>query len=220
MLEAQGIYYVADETNIRRGTAMLVGRPDTPYHGGFYFFSVEFPSDYPWSPLKVLSLTQDGITRFNPNMYINGKVCLSILNTWHDGPQWTGIQTLESVLLIIMSDVLNKNPIQNEPAYSSTPFTDPLAQSYNRAVFHANISTAVCGMLNKPPAFAEPFIDTMKAEFRKHADVLIRLAADASLYDGRVENIPIFGMKSTYNFAGVSRKLNEVKNCFTDPHPE
>ena len=40
---------------------------------------------YPFEPPKVLILTVDGRTRINPNLYANGKVCLSILGTW-SGP--------------------------------------------------------------------------------------------------------------------------------------
>ena len=31
---------------------------------------------------KLTYLTNDGNTRFHPNLYRNGKVCLSVLNTW------------------------------------------------------------------------------------------------------------------------------------------
>jgi ubiquitin-protein ligase len=103
LLGSQGIYYLPNEQTMKRGIALLVGQSDTPYFGGFYFFDISFPDDYPFSPIKVRSLTQDGVTRFNPNMYREGKVCLSILNTWHDGPQWSGVQTLESILLLILS---------------------------------------------------------------------------------------------------------------------
>ena len=82
VLANAGIYYHADETSAFHGTALIVGQKGTPYHGGFYFFDIVFPSDYPFSPLRVKTLTQDGKTRFNPNMYLDGKVCLSILNRW------------------------------------------------------------------------------------------------------------------------------------------
>ena len=46
-------------------------------------------------------LTNDGKTRFNPNLYRNGKVCISLLNTWK-GEQWTSCQTIESILLSLV----------------------------------------------------------------------------------------------------------------------
>ena len=81
-LTENGIYYVHDEGNMLKGYAMIIGPEDTPYHHGFYLFEFDYPSDYPFSPPKVTYHTNDGKTRFNPNLYRNGKVCVSILNTW------------------------------------------------------------------------------------------------------------------------------------------
>ena len=46
-----------------------------------------YPTEYPFKPPKVTYKTNDGFTRFNPNLYKNGKVCISLLNTWQ-GEQW------------------------------------------------------------------------------------------------------------------------------------
>lgn len=218
-LAAQGIYYIADDTNIHKGTALLVGRSGTPYYGGFYFFSIEFPYDYPFSPIKVQSLTQDGQTRFNPNMYVNGKVCLSILNTWHDGPQWSGIQTLESVLLVIMSDVLNANPIQNEPVYRDMKVSEPLAAGYIRTLFQANIRTAVVGMLTCPPKFAEPFKEIMNEEYKKNAADLIAEAERHTTWDSLIESVPMFNMNTCYSFRSCVQalpKIDHVQKLLTE----
>ena len=66
----------------------MIGPENTPYQYGFYLFDIKVPSEYPFKPPIVKFYTQNNKTRFNPNLYINGKVCLSILNTW-SGPQWT-----------------------------------------------------------------------------------------------------------------------------------
>ena len=36
-----GIYYVHDDMEVLKGYAMIVGPKDTPYFGGYYFFSLE-----------------------------------------------------------------------------------------------------------------------------------------------------------------------------------
>ena len=60
--------------------AMITGPFETPYEGGLFHFFVRFPPNYPFSPPRVKFLTTGGGTvRFNPNLYQNGKVCLSIL---------------------------------------------------------------------------------------------------------------------------------------------
>ena len=82
------IFYQANEDNIEKGYAMIIGPQDTPYENGFYFFEFMFPNNYPFSPPKVFFRTTDNKTRFNPNFYVNGYVCLSLLNTW-PGEQWS-----------------------------------------------------------------------------------------------------------------------------------
>jgi ubiquitin-protein ligase len=59
---------------------MITGPFDTPYEGGFFYFVIRCPPDYPIRPPRVkLMTTGQGQVRFNPNLYKNGKVCLSIL---------------------------------------------------------------------------------------------------------------------------------------------
>ena len=109
----KGIFYVHDETNMLAGKALIIGPPDTPYEGGYYFFKFSFPDNYPHSPPKVTYCTNDGKTRMHPNLYKNGKVCLSLLNTWN-GDAWTGCNTITSVLLVIRS-IMTKEPLSHEP---------------------------------------------------------------------------------------------------------
>lgn len=60
--------------------ALITGPFDTPYEGGFFYFLIRCPPDYPIRPPRVkLMTTGGGQVRFNPNLYRNGKVCLSIL---------------------------------------------------------------------------------------------------------------------------------------------
>jgi ubiquitin-protein ligase len=208
-LKEQGIYYVPDENNLMHGIAMLVGKKDTPYVGGYYFFDVTFPDDYPFMPLKIKSLTQDGATRFNPNLYVDGKVCLSILNTWHDGPQWCGIQTLESVLMVIMSDVLCEIPLQGEPAYRTCGLSDR-SQIFNRIVLHSNVRTAVVSQLRNPPKYAELFAEQMQAAFEQQkADIKVALEAHVQ-YDGKQEQCQVYNMAIKYNFKKLLTDIEAV----------
>ncbi len=46
-------------------------------------FDVKMPKEYPIKSPQVRAITTNsGRTRFNPNIYNEGKVCLSILGTW------------------------------------------------------------------------------------------------------------------------------------------
>ena len=68
-LTDNGIFYSHDDSNMMEGYALIIGPRETPYFGGFYFFKFVFPCDYPFSPPKVTYMTNDGTTRYNPNLY-------------------------------------------------------------------------------------------------------------------------------------------------------
>lgn len=138
-LKDHGIYYIHDDNDILKGHAVIIGPPKTPYEGGYYLFNFKFPPNYPHEPPTVEYLTNDGETRFNPNLYKNGKVCISILNTW-EGEPWSGCQTISSVLLSICS-VLNEAPLTNEPGLTKT---HPDFKHYNEIIRYKNFETAMC----------------------------------------------------------------------------
>jgi len=209
VLANSGIYYHADEMSAFHGTALIVGQKGTPYHGGFYFFDITFPTDYPFSPLRVKTLTQDGKTRFNPNMYLDGKVCLSVLNTWADGPPWTSVQSLESILLVLQANVLTAVPLNNEPMYSDVGLNDD-AKKYNRLVFHANLETAILRMLQFPPEFARPFVDTMRSVIQTIVPSVLETVESYASHDGVTELFPTFTppMTATYRFRALGAALS------------
>ena len=134
LMQQQGIWYWMDDADMTKGLAMIKGPSDTPYEGCLLVFSVKFPSDYPFSPPKVLFLTSDGKTRFHPNLYVEGKVCLSILGTF-SGPSWSGTQSLSSVLISILA-LLDNNPLAHEPPYSSGTLLDARHRDYAEYVEH------------------------------------------------------------------------------------
>jgi ubiquitin-protein ligase len=131
-MRSSGIYYWADESDMRNGKALIVGPEGTPYAHCPLLFSLTLPDDYPFTPPRVQVLTSDGRTRFHPNLYVEGKVCLSILGTWA-GPKWSPVMTLSTVLSSIQS-LLEANPIVNEPGYEKLTLADPRAKGYAEIV--------------------------------------------------------------------------------------
>jgi ubiquitin-conjugating enzyme E2 Z len=140
-LGSQGIWYSMNEADMSKGFAMIRGPSDTPYEGCLLVFSVQFPFDYPFSPPKVIFLTSDGKTRFHPNLYVDGKVCLSILGTY-PGPSWSGTQSLNSVLLSILA-LLDTNPLAHEPAYEKGNLLDARHRDYADYVEHQMVKLMV-----------------------------------------------------------------------------
>lgn len=79
--------------------------------------------------------TKNGKYRLNPNLYAEGKVCLSLLGTW-SGPGWVaGKSTLLQVLISIQSMILWSEPITNEPGRSYIPLSPIHSQTYRRQLF-------------------------------------------------------------------------------------
>lgn len=144
-LKEHGIYYQHSDTDILSGQALIVGPQNTPYANGYYLFKFNFPHDYPHRPPVVTYHTNDGMTRFNPNLYRSGKVCVSILNTWK-GPQWTGCQSITTILLALCTAVLNDEPLLNEPGILKL---HPDYDNYMKIISYKNFDVAICDMVEK-----------------------------------------------------------------------
>jgi ubiquitin-conjugating enzyme E2 Z len=175
-LTAHGIYYEHDDTDLLKGRALIIGPQGTPYADGFYFFKFQFPANYPHAPPEVQFCTNDGSTRFNPNLYRSGKVCLSILNTWK-GDQWSGCQTISSVLLAICT-VFTDAPLLNEPGVTKD-HADFLA--YNKIIAYKNIQVAIFGMLSNVKVKVDfaGFVEIMRAHFQEQREkIRLRVLAE------------------------------------------
>lgn len=208
-LTDNGIYYSHDETDMMIGYALIVGPSDTPYFGGFYFFKFDFPCDYPFSPPTVTYMTNDGLTRYNPNLYKCGKVCVSILNTW-SGDKWSSCQTLNSVLLTLCS-LLNEAPLENEPGQTKTS-KDFIP--YQKSIEFSNINFAICDMLNRsnrkiPPRF-ELFYPFMKENFIKNYDKLLEFV-ESKKDEKDTLIVSIYLMKTEINYLYLKEKLMNTK---------
>merc|ERR1719183_2363134 len=159
---------------------MVLGPEGTPYAHGFFFFDVQFPDNYPLQPPRVDFRTGDGRVRFNPNLYVEGKVCLSILGTW-SGPSWTTSCNLRTVLVSIQS-LLNEHPIQNEPGHEKeTGKNDKL---YTEIIKYENIAVGVVRMLRQTPERFMPFRPHMRRIFLKHCDSYIKSLEEYKAKDG------------------------------------
>lgn len=133
-LESENIYYKHDENNMLKGYALIIGQKDTPYENGYYFFEFHFPMDYPYSPPKLIYKTNTEYIRFHPNFYKNGKVCISLLNTWPGDP-WTSCQTIRSIL-ITLSMLFDNKPLLHEPGITESHYD---FHNYNEIISYKNL---------------------------------------------------------------------------------
>jgi len=197
-LADQGIYYVHSDENMFVGYAMVIGPADTPYADGFYLFKLNFPCNYPHYPPKLTFMTNDlERTRFNPNLYVNGKVCLSILNTWK-GERWTSCQTIRSILMSLIM-VLNEQPLTNEPGYSMKTH-ESIINNYTIAIAYKNVETAICRMISREilPNEFNAFHSIMKKHFKENYE---RIRENVAKYLEKHPN------SLTYNFSNIYKNM-------------
>jgi len=170
------IFFRYCEDSINKIKFLIIGPKDTPYQDGCYIFDMLLPTSYPLTNPRVNFLTTGkGTVRFNPNLYNNGKVCLSLLGTWQ-GETWNENSTILQVLVSIQSLILIDHPYFNEPGYQSsygTPSGMETSRKYNEEVQSNNIRWAIIdNILNPVPEFA----DIIKTHFSIKKNEIIKLA--------------------------------------------
>ncbi|KAL8772630.1 MAG: hypothetical protein Q9209_002291 [Squamulea sp. 1 TL-2023] len=87
--------------------ALIIINPDSLYYGGYFLANMKFPFNYPYSPPEF----QFTHPLYHPNIYEDGKLCISILHAPGDdemsgelaAERWSPAQRVESVLLSIIS---------------------------------------------------------------------------------------------------------------------
>lgn len=167
-LNENGIYIEFDEKNMFKARALIVGPSDTIYECGFLFFDINFPNNYPFSPPEVKYVPQNRI-RIHPNIYVNGKVCLSILGTW-SGPGWTTVMDITNVLVTIQS-LLDNDPLCNEPGYEKKMQPNKeLYDNYNMAIKYNTINSLIINRIKYDLGDFEVFRTKMIECIHKYND--------------------------------------------------
>lgn len=194
-LKSNGIFYKHDENDMLKGYALIIGPVDTPYQYGCYLFEVHFPKDYPHSPLKFIFMNRDKHnTRFHPNLYRNGKCCLSVLNTWVGEP-WSSCQSLKSILLTLLT-IFTKDPLLHEPGIT-TSHRD--FNTYNKVITYRNIEHNIFQCIDKCKSendtIYSKFKDIIVEEFKKHKKDIVNIVHQNM-------NVHLNYMVTIYNMRG------------------
>jgi len=101
--------------NLYKWEGYIFGPADSPYEGGVFKLSIEFPEDYPFRPPHVLFLTKV----YHPNINASGSICLDILKD-----KWSPALSISKVLLSIESLLTDPNP--------DDPFVPEIANLYKK----------------------------------------------------------------------------------------
>ncbi|CAB3399752.1 unnamed protein product [Caenorhabditis bovis] len=161
---SNSIFITVDESRCDIIKALISGPDDTPYANGLFEFDIFFPTGYPYSPPKCAFLTTGaGNVRFNPNLYNDGKICLSILGTWEGRPEekWNAYCSLMQVLVSIQGLIFVKDPYFNEPGFEKYQGTDKgqdYSRKYNMQIKHATLNYAIREQMRNPPEYFKEVI--------------------------------------------------------------
>jgi len=117
------------ETRLDLLRVLIIGPMETPYELAPFVIDLRLPSDYPSSPPDAFFHSwTDGHGPVNPNLYEDGKICLSLLGTWHTDERtesWNPTRsTVLQVLVSLLGLVLVKEPYYNEAGYEARAGTE------------------------------------------------------------------------------------------------
>jgi ubiquitin-protein ligase len=161
-MQGNAIFLRVDKQRVDLMQVLITGVSGTPYALGCFVFDVYCPADYPSVAPKVnLRTTGAGQLRFNPNLYANGKVCLSLLGTWRGSAaeSWTPDSTLLQVFISIQSLIMTDDVYFNEPGFEhvrSSPEGPRLNRAYSNIVRYGTVRYAMVDQLrNKDSLFAD-----------------------------------------------------------------
>ncbi|KAK6336623.1 hypothetical protein TWF718_009419 [Orbilia javanica] len=124
----EGIFVRTWESRLDLLRVLIVGPRNTPYELAPFVFDFHLGPSFPSAPpTGYFHSWTNGIGRVNPNLYEDGKICLSLLGTWHGekkSENWSSSgSSILQVLVSLMGLVLVK-----EPYYSK--YTTLLAMLY------------------------------------------------------------------------------------------
>ncbi|KAM3581774.1 Ubiquitin-conjugating enzyme E2 6 [Umbelopsis sp. WA50703] len=100
------------ESNILEWHYVIRGPPDTPYHNGWYWGKLVFPSDYPFKPPSIRMSTPSG--RFQTDT----RLCLTMSDfhpsSWN--PSWSVATILNGLLSFMVTDETTTGSIKTTDA--------------------------------------------------------------------------------------------------------
>ena len=103
-----------DDSDMFKWDASLTGPENSPFEGGTFNLTIEFPKDYPFKPPKVEFTTKV----YHPNVKSTGTICLDILKD-----AWSPDISVSQILIAIQNLLINPNidhPLEPEIAKQYT----------------------------------------------------------------------------------------------------
>jgi ubiquitin-conjugating enzyme E2 O len=122
-LPAGEIYVRTYESRLDLLRCLIIGPADTPYEYCPFVIDLHLGSDYPSRPPKAhFHSWTSGLGRINPNLYEEGKICLSLLGTWPGQSKqegWSEQATILQLLVSLQGLVFVSQPFYNEAGFET-----------------------------------------------------------------------------------------------------
>ncbi|CAH0398000.1 unnamed protein product [Chilo suppressalis] len=162
-----GVWVRAFEDRIDLLSVMIAGPTKTPYEGGLFVFDVQLGGEYPRAP-PLCHYHSHCTDRLNPNLYEDGKVCVSLLGTWSGrGVEvWGKDSSLLQVIVSLQGLILNAEPYFNEAGYEKQKGTQQGKENsrmYNEMVLLKLVQSMTKMVMNPPEPFREEIVQHMRA---------------------------------------------------------
>ena len=118
---------------------LIIGPRETPYELAPFLIDFHMGEEFPAQPPEAYFHSwTNGVGRVNPNLYEDGKICLSLLGTWpgdSGNDTWSAkSSTMLQVIVSILGLVLVREPYYSKSAISTlhSRFHYPIAHNYKR----------------------------------------------------------------------------------------
>ncbi|XP_052740128.1 (E3-independent) E2 ubiquitin-conjugating enzyme isoform X3 [Bicyclus anynana] len=185
-----GVWVRGYEDRIDLISVMIAGPARTPYEGGLFVFDVQLGGEYPRAPplCHYHSYCSD---RLNPNLYEDGKVCVSLLGTWSGrGVEvWGKDSSLLQVIVSLQGLILNAEPYFNEAGYEKQKGTQQGTENsrmYNEMVLLKLVQSMTKMTTNPPEPFREEILQHLR---NSSADLCRRLEGLVALSNGEPTDV-------------------------------
>lgn len=137
-----GISGSPNPDNIMVWNAVIFGPPDTPFEDGSFRLTLTFTDAYPNKPPTVRFVSR----MFHPNIYVNGELCLDILQN-----RWSPTYDVAAILTSVQSLLNDPNPGSPANVEAATLFKENLKE-YERKVK----ATVEASWVDDPESYDEP----------------------------------------------------------------
>ncbi|KAL0476619.1 ubiquitin conjugating enzyme E2 [Acrasis kona] len=158
----ENVFVFAFESRMDLMRAVIIGPKQTPYYNSVIVLDIHLPTEYPFVPPKVHFWSYG--QRINPNLYSDGKICLSLLGTWSGRNEENWIPTKSNVLQVLVSVlglVLVSEPYYNEAGYEKQVGT---SEGHHNSVLYNENALLQClwhsvKLIRNPPMHVQEIVN-------------------------------------------------------------